>query len=256
MLPLYLCVLQGETVDQIRAWYNAVKAFPFRNWAFAGTQYKRIAILLEQLAIMLQEGMLDDTIWIHNLGVEKLSLTCAYTTIQETLTELLGHPVKVSYDSASPFNEVNEHHKCFKAYNLTKRGFSLSTGQVPDSPRFIGSDMPFPYQSISAISKGLTLGHLCVNPKPQKGSTWDQLSCMILQNHNLDVVISGIIAAHSRYQLPRDEALQVCPTWLVHAKEGIRRVLFSETPMTVINQYRSAFDMLSKQVDALADEFR
>jgi len=48
----------------------------------------------------------------------------------------------------------------------------------------------------------------------------------------------------------------VCPAWLVRAREGIRKVLFSETPMTMIERYRADFAMLNKNIDPLTmDDF-
>ena len=206
---------------------------------------------------MLNDGALDQTNWIHMLGGYRLTLACALTTIRETLVELLDRSLMVTYDNAYVFNQTNEYGKCLRAFNLTKRGFSLSFENIPDDQKYVGSSMPFPFSGISEISQGLTIGDLCVNPFPKKHSTWDDLSYLILQNHSLDVYLTAIEAAHARYLLPPDEAREVCPAWLVRAKEGIRKVLFSETPMTEIERYRSDFAMLNKNIDPLTmDDFR
>lgn len=255
MISKYLSVLQGESQTERRTWYDAVKTYPYNNWALAGEDYKDIGSVLDTLVIMLNEGKLDETNWLHMLGFQKLTLACAATTVQETLIELLGHNVTVTFDSAGPFNEVNEQGRVYRAANLTTKGFSISRGPAPDHPRFIGSDLPFPYRGLSSISEKLTLGDLCVNPRPKKRSTWDDLSYLMLQNHNLEVTIAAIIAANARYALPPEVAVDYCPPWLIRAKEGIHRVLTSGS-IGMIDRYSESFKMLNKKINPLSrDDF-
>ena len=256
LLGMFLCALQGESEGMADDWYKTMKQFPFRNWAFAGLRYKGLPALLRQLVIMYHDGMLDETTWIHALGGYRLPLACALTTIRETLVELLDRSINVTFDNSFIFNQVNEYGQCVRAFNLTKRGFSISFAKLPDEPKYVGSSMPFPYSGISEISKGLTIGDLCVNRYPTKTSTWDDMSYLIVENHNVDVYLTALEAAHARYLLPPAEAREVCPAWLVRTREGIRRVLMSGE-IDMIDRYRADFDMLTKNIDPLtADDFR
>ena len=176
-LGIFLNVLQGEgeSGDQIDDWYNSVKVHPFRNWAFAGTKYKRMPVLLGQLVKMRDDGALSNTTWIHNLGVYKLTLGLALTTIQQALSNSLDRTVNVTYDSAFLFNNTNKYGQCVRAFNITTRGLSISFEGLPDGTEYIGSKTPFPFPGISEISKGLTLGDLCKKPHPKKNTTWDDM---------------------------------------------------------------------------------
>ncbi len=250
-LGLFLNILQGEDNAQIENWYNAVRGYPFPHWAFAGTQYKQMPKLLKQLVIMRDDGSLEHTTWVHNLGIYKLTLACALSTVQEALSDMLDKTVNVTYDSAFLFNNTNENGQCVRAFNITKRGLSVSFEKLPDNPKYVGSTKPFPFSGLSEISKGLTLGDLCRNRDPVNTTTWDDMSYLLVENHNIDTYLTALEAAHNRYLLPAADASNYCPQWFIRAKEGIRKVLFSETPMAEIERYRKDFEKLNQRIDPL-----
>lgn len=97
-----LNVIQGRNAAEAMEWLKRVRKIKMKGWAFAGYPTRDFALLMRLLIKMLDDGDLDNTEWLHFLGVGRLEPGCLYTTIQQEVTKHLGHQVQVTYDASSP----------------------------------------------------------------------------------------------------------------------------------------------------------
>jgi hypothetical protein len=112
---------------------------------------------------------------------------------------------------------------------------------MPDDPRYIGSDLPWPCSS--PFADRLTLGDLCVK---KSGKTfWDSLSQVLLAAHNVWQLCHAIAQVNHRLRLTEAESRLWLPERLVDLTTKIREVLRSEKPMTLIQRWAADLDQLA-----------
>ena len=140
--------------------------------------------------------------------------------------------LKISYDTSSPFLMAGKYQRGFTFPKYDKNGFSMSAAEMPVDRANVGSQRNFPF--LSAIGKRLTIGDICVKNKRSRGNTWDDLSWMLIANHNLDCLLRSIDQAQKLIDLETIDAQKWCPLELLNAQKAIRTVLRSQTPFDEI----------------------
>ncbi|WP_426028023.1 hypothetical protein [Brevundimonas sp. TWP2-3-4b2] len=144
--PRFLNVLQGRDWKECRAWYDAVKAYPFDGWAFGGGS-RELSIMLRLLALMRQEGNLGGQYGhVHILGTSSLSRAVQFTQIKRALRDA-GLTVEVTFDTATPSHYV-KFGKMIAGMNPGK--LTASTARVPLSPTYRGSTLSLPGRTFVA----------------------------------------------------------------------------------------------------------
>jgi hypothetical protein len=98
----YLTVLQGDNEQEYNYWYNKVKDFNFRGWAFGNC--RNVTNLMYSLALMIKnkEFLKPNNNYLHILGASKLYDFFLYEYLQMCLNDYTGGKVQVSTDSSSP----------------------------------------------------------------------------------------------------------------------------------------------------------
>lgn len=230
----FLNVLQGRNHSEAMRWYNAVKEYRFDGFAFGGHTRVDLASVLRRLIRLRDDKLLEKESWLHFLGIGTLSMSCLLTTLQTELRKTGLDELKISYDTSSPFLMAGKYQRGFTFPKYDKNGFAMSSAEMPIDRANVGSETDFPF--LSAIGKRLTIGDICVRNKQSRGNTWDDLSWMMIANHNLECLLRSIDQAQKLIDLETIDAQKWCPLELLNAQKAIRTVLRSETPFDDITK--------------------
>lgn len=135
--------------------------------------------------------------WLHILGVSQLKWAIASTALQQCLRKINPN-IKVSYDSASPFQEGGVYEVATIPPQLTSDPdtWKMRCTESTDiqGPQFVSSTAPFPIPS--PLGKHLTMGDLNVNDYKFAKKQFDTTSNMMLVNNNVWVYLDAFERAN------------------------------------------------------------
>jgi queuine/archaeosine tRNA-ribosyltransferase len=101
----FLNVLQGTNWAECRAWYDAVKAFPFEGWAFGGAS-RDLPNMLRLISMMRRDRHLGGQYGhLHVLGTSSLRRAVELTAIKRAIQKA-GLDVQLTFDTATPSHYV------------------------------------------------------------------------------------------------------------------------------------------------------
>jgi hypothetical protein len=194
----FMNVLQGNTHEEVRYWYNEVKDYPFSGWAFGGQVARDLKIMLEIFVRLKYDGLLEqgERDWVHILGVSRVHWGIALTKIQRVLRETHNPNLTISLDSASPFlSTVNA--GLYTGLRMNDRTrWNLITERAIDDKQYLGSkaNLADMYDNFlrNPVSDHLTMGDICVKDVPNKPSSWDVQSYVLLMANNVWQQINAI----------------------------------------------------------------
>jgi queuine/archaeosine tRNA-ribosyltransferase len=101
-----LNVLQGETIHQMKKWYENIKQYEFDGWAVGGLVMlkgqKRLKRILDSISVLLETGELEkpNVKYIHFFGVSTLDAMIYLEYFQQKLNERKLE-VQITYDSST-----------------------------------------------------------------------------------------------------------------------------------------------------------
>jgi hypothetical protein len=192
----WLNVMQGSDMATFKQWWDAVKWFKGSGYALSSLLGKASGLsgLLEPLLMMRDENAFDKgNDWIHILGISTAPWAIMFTAIQKAMQANINPNLRISYDSASPFQDagIREELAILPNFDGNMKNWLISKLHIPQSRDFLNS--PLTLSSVlsmptdSPISKLITLGHLNVND--DKGmytrKQLDTLSIVFAINHNV-----------------------------------------------------------------------
>jgi hypothetical protein len=242
----WLNVIQGTNAKDSVKWWNAVKNFQFEGWAMAGSVGWRgikedkkngidgkmgILTLLEMLLIMRDDGAFEEgKDWIHMLGVSQPVWAVLFTAMQRGIRKHCNPKMRISYDSASPFQLGGKYQKVAKYPKFGRRmdtwTISAHVGPVNSDYSKHSPALQFPFQS--PIGDHFKLKHLNVTPKDGSNVFFDTVSGHILTNHNLYVYVRSLLEANEILAMKPSEADPAAPKPLIDSYQFIEE-LFGET---------------------------
>ncbi|NIJ39519.1 hypothetical protein FHR22_004269 [Sphingopyxis panaciterrae] len=212
-----LNVLQGRNEAESKAWYEAVKHYPFEGIAFAGAHQNNFSLLLRRLYDLHQDGLLHKCGWVHVLGVSTLDVGCLLSKVQRCVRQYWGYEdFQVSFDSASPFiNAANNGMivgQALDSYGWTVRTTNIAIVSNADTGLSInafcaqklgrktdrlGREM---IPAISEVGNMLHMTDLCVGKAKVAGqrdkSGLDVDSSYLLMRHNVQAFVAAHDQAH------------------------------------------------------------
>ena len=236
----FLNVLQGNTVAEANAWYNAVKKYPFEGWAFAGVLRHNIEYFLQRIIRMADENQLQDKTWIHVLGTCELETAVLLTALQRAINDTMGIPLRISYDTSSPFRILS----FGRVYTLPKfdtNHMSMGGGTAPDGYGFVDSRIRWPWPS--PLGDRMTLGDFCVDRLVTARTNQDTQSNHYLAHHNLAALCFGIAMANRVFDSECVNHQHTIGLPVGAAVEAINRVLRVGT-MSEVRKYQRTFSHL------------
>jgi hypothetical protein len=181
------------------AWWQAVKWFDCGGYALAGSAGAKggIANVLRILLTMRDDGAFESgRDWIHVLGVSTPKWAILLSAIQRALRKSVNPRMRISYDSATPFQRgaILEDVAIMPTYTSRPRDWAIRFDRVEQSATLVGSNEPFPYAS--PIGNRLTMGDLNVNGGDWSHRNFDTISNLLLCNHNCWVLIDAFRQAN------------------------------------------------------------
>ncbi len=224
----FLNVLQGTDHDQAEDWYNKVKDYcdpkkypgrHFNGWAAGGRNKLDLELILTRLVTIIHDGLLEPGLhdWIHYLGISWMEYAVLYTEIQRALRKYQNPNVTISFDCASPFYAAAKG-QCYYE-NRIKHGkkWSYKMEATAEDKKYAGDTRPFKQAVMadgihktftdSPVTSRMTVGDLCYrgpsalskHGKVTKTS-WDTLSYVLLQSHNVWMHINAVQEANRQYE--------------------------------------------------------
>lgn len=186
----YLNVLQDIGDQSGDAWYNAVTPFRFtKGWALGSDTKKDLDSIIKWLRRLLDDKLLDDTEWIHVLGLSSATMAVNLTAIQNALRTATGNTkLKISFDSSSPFQSFGKFREYCDVPQLTA---DIATWRIPthnlvQSPKHVNSTsrtylLP---NNGSPVLQRVSLEELHVEKGPMSQTFLDEFGEQLMANHN------------------------------------------------------------------------
>jgi hypothetical protein len=240
-----LNVLQGNTVPESDAWYDAVKHFEFEGWAFAGILRHNIYNLCRRILQMADEGLIQDKAWIHVLGTGELDTAVLLTALQRAINRTLNRRLRISFDVSSPFRNL----KWGNVYTLPdfdRKRMTMPTSRVMDGPEFVDSDVQWPWPS--PLGDHMRIGDFCVERPVTANRMRDKQSDWYLAHHNLSVLCYGIALANRVFDSESINHKHTKAEPVGAAVEAIDRVFETLSPDT-LRKYERTFRRLRHGAD-------
>jgi hypothetical protein len=224
----FLNVLQGTTHEEAETWYQTMKdycdprKYPGRNfngWAAGGRNKLDVKMILTRLVTIIHDGLLEPEQhdWIHYLGISWMEYALLYTDIQRAIRKYHNPRLTISFDCASPFYAAAKG----QAYHTNRiehgKKWSYKMDATAENKAFAGDTRPFAQAVLqegvhkqftsSPITDRMTLGDLCYRGVGALGkhgketkTSWDTLSYVLLQGHNVWMHINAVQEANRKYQ--------------------------------------------------------
>ena len=226
----FLNVLQGNNKAQTDQWYNAVKSYEFEGWAFAGKTRKNFYLLCRRIVQMYEEGLIKNKSWIHVLGTAELSVALLLTVLQRAINQHMNVDLRISYDTSTPFSQI-AHSQAYSLPNFTNQKLVVSSAKIPDSDKFIKSDLRWPWPS--PLGDKLTMGDVCISNGVTAGTFRDSQSNHYAVHHSLSVLCNSIDVAHRIFDVERVTGAATFPRELFNAADAIDEVIGKRSQVNV-----------------------
>ena len=188
----WLNVIQGLDTGGMLDWWSEVKWFGCSGYSFSAESGKRngLRAVIEPLLVMRDENAFEnDRDWLHLLGCSTAPWAIVGTAIQRAIRADANPKLRVSFDSASPFQEacVRERYCKIPGFDVNRKSWSIPSSKAPQRRKHVGSDSPVPFSS--PLADKLTLGDLNVRVGKFEKNRFDRFSHLFLMNHNVWVYL-------------------------------------------------------------------
>ena len=249
----WLNVLQGTTQDDIQYWWSRVKKYKFDGWARAGNVGWRggLDFVMYNILLMRDEGAFEDgQDWMHVLGVSQPTWAVMLTAIQYSLREKCNPKLRISYDSASPFQTVGRIRKLMRYPKFTKdfRTWVMTAQPNPFSATYADGGKSFHFPFSSPIGDRLLLEHLNVRSGEFQSRPNDSITDLLLMNHTLYVYVRAFLEANEMVFMRPSEASQYVPQEMLDAVEIIHELILSESWMKKYQKHKKFLNDVSKKL--------
>ena len=230
----WLNVLQGTTPKDSKQWWDAVKSYRMGGWALAGNVGWRGGLenVLFYVLTMRDDNAFDKgQDWMHVLGVSQPTWAVLLTAIQRAIRQHCDNDkIRISYDSASPFQAGGRYQKVVRFPKFTKdvASWAMTMHEAPVNPIYAdtGSEYHFPYSS--PIGDLLTLNHLNIRGGEFQRGAYDTVSNHLLTNHNVWVYVRSFLEANELAFMQASEADKAVPQKLIDMCAFIDDILGEE----------------------------
>lgn len=208
----FINVIQGETVDEEQAWFDAVKSFPLEGWSLAGHvgQMGGIGRVLRRILLLRDEKLLDPPRdHLHILRLSRVRWSPVVTAIQKAVRETVNPNFTITYDSSSPYISVGKAvtyaslntfgPDLLREWSISSSSFPLGYGYANEAtPRPLNTawGVHIPKPLLSPIAQHLTLQDINFKRHGNAVRTLDGFGDEFLTNHNVWVYVMSTILAN------------------------------------------------------------
>lgn len=242
----WLNVIQGTTPENTLTWWNAVKSYKLGGWALAGGAGWRGG-LYNMLLIMLtmnQEGAFDEgTKWLHVLGLSQAKWDIFLSAMQIQLRQN-NKSIQISCDSATPFTCACalDQYAIPPKLGKSPKDWVLRFATLSAVKSHADPVNARPSELQSPIGQLLQMHHLVVDGGEFVGRRVDELTNMMVANHNTWVILdAGRRANHMAFGGDRHEL----PDDFVTVLDVIEQAFASKSWLGVLDKYKSVLDRVA-----------
>ena len=212
-------MLQGFNEKDSKQWWDAVKKYRFDGWALAGSVgwSGGLDSVLRNVLMMRDEGAFEEgQDWLHVLGVSQPTWAVLLSAMQMQLKKV-NPKLRISYDSASPFQSVGKYHDIVRYPKLGTdlRTWVMSASESPINPMYANTNGKYRFPYSSPVGDLLTLDHLSVNGGQYQKTAADHVSWLLLINHTLYVYVRAFLEANDMAFMHRNDAQKCVPSPLL-----------------------------------------
>jgi hypothetical protein len=262
----WLNVLQGTNPKDSKQWWDAVKGYKMGGWALAGSVGWRGGLdnVLTYAMMMRDDNAYEKgQDWVHVLGVSQPTWAVLLTALQRGIRKHCNNPnLRVSYDSASPFQAGGQRQQVVRYPKFTKdmASWVMTAHEAPVNPLYAGkggADFHFPYPS--PLGDMLTLNQLNVRGGEFNGKTLDTIGTHMLTNHNLWVYVRSFLEANELAFMHVSEADKAVPQNLLDTCAFIEDLLGEDTWQSKLKKEKKLIEnvfLKSQQNQVLEDALR
>ena len=178
----FLNVLQGRNEREADTWYEAVRAYPFEGWAFAGNTRLDFHLTCKRLLQMADRGELHANSWLQFLGASFLECSVLLTALKRSLRSAGFTNLEISFDSASALIGADIYKRASVGPKYGSQKVSMQRHRLPINRSGVVLDTRFPFDS--------PVGHrLCLrdfyDPKKPDDTCFDEIGTSLLTNHTI-----------------------------------------------------------------------
>lgn len=252
----WLNVIQGENAADSKLWWDAVKGYRFGGWALAGGVGWRggLDTVLHNILMMRDDGAFTDgQDWLHILGVSQPTWAVLLTAIQKQLRKT-NPKLRVSYDSASPFQTVGKFHDTVRYPKLTKdlKSWVMSSSELQINPLYANTNGAYHFPFSSPLGDLLTLDQINVN-SGHRGKPTDHISWLLLINHTLYVYVRAFLEANELAFLNPNDAQRCVPPEILDAIDFIEKAFTAKNWKKQIKDNKSMLDRVFVKITKKAE---
>ena len=247
---IFLNVLQGNTPSQCDTWYDAVKAYPFEGWAFAGPLRYNFYELCRRVLVMHAEGQLQQKKWIHVLGTCELFVGVLLTVLQRAINKYMNVDLRISYDTSSPFRNLS-YNAAYTLPILNAQEMTMPTRPIPDDKAYIGTKILWPWPS--PLGDRLTMGDICLGRRPGQVKYRDSQAEYYINHHNTAALCWGVALANRVFDAENVTHQHAIARPVGAAAEAIEHIIQTQK-IAVLNKYKGTFSLLPHNQYAASDD--
>ncbi len=222
----FLNVLQGRNEREADDWYDAVRAYPFEGWAFAGNTRLNFSLTCRRLLQMADRGELNSNSWLHFLAASFLECTVLMTALKRSLRSAGFTNLEVSFDSSSALIDADIYKRAMIGPKYGSQRVSLQKHQLPINRSNANLVTRFPFES--PIGNRLRLGDFYDLSKPLDAS-FDEIGTSMLTNHNVYRTMASMIEVNRVVDIGA-RLTGAIPAEVLMAVEAIHNIFNSDRP--------------------------
>lgn len=242
---IFLNVIQGNTQKETVDWYEAVKPYPFEGWALAGPLRNDPYHLCQLLIRMHRDGQLDDKKWFHVLGTNDPGTAVLLTAIQRAVKRHLGHDIRFSFDTSTPFRLLSGN-GALGLLHFTKKKMRIHQMLAPCEAAFIGKPLAWPFTN--SINDRITMADMIVPCGHRNTTQRDALGNHLLALQNLRALCFAIFSANRIFDVELITGRHTVGKRVGKAAAAIDRVMQRPT-LQRLADHVSWFDGVRKEYD-------
>jgi hypothetical protein len=243
----WLNVIHGLDIKATEMWWDAVKNYKFSGWALAGGAGTRGGLYqtLYTTLMMRDDGAFDkDCEVVHVLGVSTLSWSVVLSAMQR---QLRAHSpnLRVTFDSSSPLQQASKYESaCVSPILGTESSnWTITTDKSIQDFRYVNGAHPFKYQD-SPIGQLMNMGHLNVRGSQNTDNHFDDVSRLLLTNHNIWVYLDAFRAANEA--VTGEDKHNLAPASLLQVLDIVNDAFHEQDWKSFLLRHKSTLDKFAR----------